>query len=98
MCCERPYQRLVTSQRHDAGQAPAVHVSSSGLDCYIVFAHDPPACCLRITTPTLLKQNQCRASLTSEIRRHCPGLSEDQLYLYLQQFGRVTDVYLPKNL
>lgn len=30
--------------------------------------------------------------------RHCPGLSEDQLYVYLQQFGRVTDVYLPKNL
>ncbi len=30
--------------------------------------------------------------------RHCPGLCEDQLYMYLQQFGRVTDVYLPKGL
>ncbi|KAL0042907.1 hypothetical protein WJX79_003293 [Trebouxia sp. C0005] len=29
---------------------------------------------------------------------HCPGLCEDQLYMYLQQFGRVTDVYLPKGL
>ncbi|KAL3141690.1 hypothetical protein ABBQ32_004377 [Trebouxia sp. C0010 RCD-2024] len=29
---------------------------------------------------------------------HCPGLTEDQLYMYLQQFGRVTDVYLPKGL
>lgn len=29
---------------------------------------------------------------------HCPGLCEDQLYTHLQQFGRVTDVYLPKGL
>lgn len=29
---------------------------------------------------------------------HCPGLSEDQLYMYFQQYGRVTDVYLPKAL
>ena len=38
------------------------------------------------------------ASLLLHAYRHCPGLTEDQLYMYLQQFGRVTDVYLPKGL
>ena len=101
MCCERSCRGV-----HNIHST--ICLASIDCICKLTFTAPRQRCCpchfcLHVSTRILTcSAPPCSCCTSSDMQgvvyRHCPGLCEDQLYVYLQQFGRITDVYLPKNL